>query len=106
MSKKSKRKDTVLQNEKCCYLCKLYYGQYNYRALEPHHTLNGIGKRNYADELGLWIWLCPYHHRLGKDAVHNDMDIRRKLKEISQAYYEIHIGSRQEFIKLFGKSYL
>ena len=74
--------------------------------LEVHHCLNGNGKRDPCDRLGLWVWLCPEHHRLGEDAVHKDIAIRTKLKQIAQAKYEQEIGSRRSFIETFGKSYL
>lgn len=107
MRKKKKRKDTVLQDGQYCYLCKVFYGLYRYgEDLEPHHCLNGIGKRSTCDELGLWVWLCPEHHRTGVDAVHRDIELRQKLKQIAQAYFERNIGSRQDFIDKFGKNYL
>lgn len=102
----SKRPESIIQKEKCCYLCKLFYGLHYEQNLEVHHCLNGIGKREPCDRLGLWIWLCPEHHRTGEDAVHRNIAYRQKLKQIAQTVYEKEIGSREEFIQQFGKNYL
>lgn len=68
--------------------------------------MNGWGKRTESDRTGLWVWLCAEHHRTGKDAVHMNADIMRKMKQIGQAAYEANGGSRQSFIEKFGKNYL
>jgi hypothetical protein len=50
----------------------------------------------------------PYIHTYGPDSVHmkpnQGLDLR--LKQECQRYYEEHYGTREEFIKEFGRSYL
>lgn len=87
-------------------MCKVFYGLENIKDLEVHHCLNGIGKREPCDRLGLWIWLCPDHHRTGPDAVHKNMDIRQRIKMIAQTVYEKELGTREDFMEIFGKNYL
>ena len=103
--KKTKRSDSLLQSDKYCYLCMLLEGRDNVRNLECHHCFHGTANRKHADRLGLWIWLCPEHHRTGVDAVHRDAEIDLRIKRIAQAYYEMD-ASKEEFIAIFGKNYL
>lgn len=93
---------SIIQTEKECYLCRVYYGMPCIVGLEKHHVMNGWGKRTPSDKTGLWIWLCGEHHR----EVHKDVEIRRRLKLIAQVVFEKNGGSREEFMKLFGKNYL
>lgn len=39
-------------------------------------------------------------------SVHMNQEFDESLKRQAQEYYEAHIGSRQQFIAEFGKSYL
>lgn len=94
--------ESIIQSEKYCYLCNLYYHQMNYRGLEQHHVMNGWGKRTPSDREGLWIYLCQMHHK----EVHKDAEVRKRLKMIAQACYENNGGSRQSFMEKFGKNYL
>lgn len=93
---------SIIQIEKECYLCRVYYGIRHQMGLEKHHVMNGWGKRTPSDKAGLWIWLCGEHHK----EVHKDAEIRNKLKQIAQICYENQNGSRESFMKLFGKNYL
>ncbi|ASN70263.1 hypothetical protein 10S9_9 [uncultured Caudovirales phage] len=52
------------------------------------------------------MWLCYKHHRTDPDAVHRNRESDLQLKEMAQTYYEQNIGTRQQFILEFGKSYL
>jgi hypothetical protein len=38
--------------------------------------------------------------------VHFNKELDLKLKEMAQRYYEENYGTREDFIKEFGKSYL
>lgn len=95
-----------MQSEKYCYMCMILEQRDNENELECHHCLHGTANRKHADRLGLWIWLCPEHHRTGKDAVHNDNEIDTRIKMIAQAYYEKKVGDRESFVEIFGKNYL
>jgi hypothetical protein len=49
---------TSIMQEKCeCYFCHKTNG------LEQHHAIPGTGNRKLCDEFGLWVYLCPVHHR-------------------------------------------
>ena len=45
-------------------------------------------------------------HNMTPYSVHMNQEFDESLKRQAQEYYEAHIGSRQQFIAEFGKSYL
>ena len=53
-------------------------------------------------ELGFVIPLC-YEHHIG---MHKHHEWQENWHEKGQLYYEEHLGSRDDFIREFGKSYL
>ena len=90
---------SILQKEKECYCCKTTLN------LEEHHCLYGTANRRIAERFGLKVWLCSEHHR-GRNGVHGSnkyLDI--KLKQLAQKEFE-KTHTREDFIKIFGKSYL
>lgn len=106
LKKTNKRAQSIMQTEKECYLCRIFFDEKNIRELEVHHCIHGTANRKISDRLGLWVWLCPDHHRVKWDAVHKDAMIDLGVKKLAQAAYENNIGTRNEFRKTFGKSYL
>ena len=90
---------SALQSEKECYLCKSQQG------LERHHCLHGTANRKNAERRGLTVWLCQAHHR-GNSGVHMDSKIDTYFKRLAQTFYEQNIGTRDEFRREFGKSWL
>lgn len=81
-----------------CYIC------HTTHCLETHHIMNGAYKKA-SERNGLLIKVCPNCHTLSPKAIHNDMSVARKLKQIGQEQYE-QTHTREEFIREFGKSYL
>ena len=98
----TKKIKSVLQNEKRCFACGTT------KDLEEHHCIYGSANRKKADKRGLVVWLCSVDHRTGPASVHNNpkgpLDIY--LKRLAQTYYEEHIGTREDFRKEFGKSFI
>lgn len=74
--------------------------------LHCHHCIHGTANRKKSEKYGLMIWLCAYHHNLGRKSVHNDYDMDLQVKQYAQKYFEDNIGSRELFIKEFGRNYL
>lgn len=63
----------------------------------------GTGKRKVADEDGLTVHLCNLHHRM----LHDRGDYKRDLQELAQATWMEHYnGTKEDFIKRYGISYL
>lgn len=72
--------------------------------IHKHHVFYGSLRKN-ADKRGYIVPLCPKHHMM----VHEKRGIggyERAWRELAQKHYEKHIGSREDFIKEFEKSYL
>ena len=91
---------TIIQREHQCLVC----GSWN---IEDHHIFFGQAKRKLSEKYGLKVWLCPTHHR-GTYGVHgregHKLDV--ELKQLGQKAFEYHYGTREEFLKIFGRSYL
>lgn len=77
-----------------CYLCK------RYGRMQVHHCLHG-SRRRAADAYGLTVHLCPLCHTLLHDHGVNDL----YLEQTAQAAFERE-HSREEWMRIFGKSYL
>ena len=92
--------DSVLQQNKECWIC------HTTQNLECHHCIHGTANRKMAEKYGLKVWLCNYHHTGSKDSVHQNKDRDDFFKRYAQAYYEEHFGSRDDWRRDFGKSYL
>ena len=91
---------SVLQDDRECFFC------HTVNCLEFHHIFFGSSNRRNSERRGLKVWLCNRHHTGGPQAVHRNRKADICLKEMAQFYYEQNLGSREEFIKEFGKSYL
>ena len=89
---------SILQTEKECFICKTNY------SLEEHHVFFGFANRKLSEKNGLKVWLCPEHHR-GNSGAHNNRETDLSIKKYAQTEYEKE-HSREEFIRIFGKSYL
>ena len=91
---------SILQNKKESYISGNTYN------LEEHHIFFGTANRKVSEKNGLKVWLTSEEHR-GTYGVHGklgrDLDIRLK-QDAQKKYEETH--TREEFIKLIGKSYL
>ena len=83
----------------CCYLCGKY-GQ-----TDEHHIFGGPN-RMLSEQYGLKVDLCLECHRFGKHAVHKDHAVMDELHRQGQEAFERQVGSREEFMKIFGRNYL
>lgn len=103
--------NSIIQHEKECYFCRAladhegYRGELAHMGLHRHHVMYGAGRRDLSEQFGLWIWLCPYHHTLGPEAVHKNKEIRRSTERIAQKAWETK-RTRGEWVRIFGRNYL
>ena len=97
----SETKSILTDYETICFFC-------GRPAEGEHHLLFGNGIRKLADEDGLKIPMCSNCHTTGKltERIHDNPIAERLSKMLGQAVYESKIGSREEFRKRYGKSYL
>ena len=73
--------------------------------VEVHHIFAG-SRRNASGKYGFVVPLRPDLHPNGVHAGKDAKKIDTELKQMAQRYWEEHYGSRTEFRKVFGKSYL
>lgn len=93
-------KQSIMSNVKRCYICNAPEG------LHQHHIFEGTANRAMSDKFGCWVWLCGYHHNLSNEGVHKNKPFEISLKKHCQEKWESLFGSRVDFIKTFGKSYI
>ena len=92
--------ESIISNDKKCFICKATLD------LDRHHCLHGTANRKLAEQDGLWVYLCKYHHTMSDKAVHFDKELDMTLKRTAQERWEEQFGDRKDFIKRYGKSYL
>jgi len=76
--------------------------------VERHHIFYnmGGGMKKKCEKYGFIAPLRPDLHPNGVYAGKDAKDVDLKLKTMAQSYYEEHYGTREEFIREFGKNYL
>ena len=75
------------------------------RDVEWHHVFFGRANKKLSDKYGMIVPLCAEHHR-GMTGVHRNRMVDLKVKEMGQRAFEEKIGSREDFMKIFGRNYL
>ena len=98
---------SVIQKKKECFLCGCCTPTGFYDGLEDHHVFFGTSNRKKSEKYGLKVWLCGETcHRNGRKAVHRNRETDLFIKTQAQTVYEEMYGSRADFIREFGRSYL
>lgn len=92
--------ESIIQKTKECYVCNTTYN------LHKHHIFYGTSNRKLSEKYGCWCYLCAYHHNMSDAGVHFNKDLDRTLKQECQIKWEKINGSRNDFIKVFGKSFI
>lgn len=85
-------------NGRACFFCK------RSDVLHTHHIFGGAYKKR-SERYGFLVYLCPEHHT-GDQGVHFDIEKEKFLKRGCQRRFERLYGTREEFMKEFGKNYL
>lgn len=73
--------------------------------VERHHIFGGSNRKK-CEKYGFIAPLRPDLHPNGVFAGKDAKSVDLVLKTKAQAYYEEHHGTREDFIREFGKSYL
>ena len=97
--RKSHPKSILVSQKGRCYLC----GRYT--QTEDHHIFGGHN-RTLSEQYGLKVYLCQECHQFGEHAVHKDQTVMDELHRQGQEAFEEQIGSREQFRKIFGRSWL
>lgn len=91
--------ESIIQSERECFVCKTKSN------LHMHHIFYGTANREVSERNGFKVYLCGYHHNSSSFGVHYDKKLDMALKRYAQQLYEQE-HTREDFIKLVGKSYL
>lgn len=91
--------ESIIKSSKTCYYCGSEAG------LQRHHAIKGTANRKLAEESGLWIWICPYHHDMihGKDGHEMDMALKQAAE---YAWMKHNNKTVKDWISRFGKSWI
>lgn len=73
--------------------------------VERHHIFGGPNRKN-SEKYGFVVPLRPDLHPNGVHAGPYRKEIDTKLKQTAQEYFEANFGTRDDFRRIFGKSYL
>lgn len=73
--------------------------------VQYHHVIGGTANRKVSDRYGYVIPLC-YDHHLGGTGIHRNRGLDLYWKQLAQTHFEAHYGTRADFIRTFGKSWL
>ena len=88
-----------------CYLCGILNGDYSEKYVEEHHCIYGSANRKLSERFGLKVYLCPEHHRVGKESIHGgNTELNLKLKQAAQVAFEKH-NPKLNFREIFGVNY-
>lgn len=84
-----------------CFIC-------GATATEKHHAFEGTGKRQLSEKYGLVYDLCAGCHRTDKDSVHAHPAgwKAQSIKRDAQTRFETEYGTREDFLRIFGRNYL
>lgn len=96
---------SIMQDDSThCFLCGM---NANLEPLDLHHIFNKADKQK-SEKYGLMVYL--HHnkcHIFGKNAVHQNAEVNRKLKADAQRKAMEHYGwTVDDFRAIFGKNYL
>ena len=73
-----------------------------------HHVFTGTGRRKLCEVYGFIVALRPDYHTTADYALHKNPNkgLDLELKQKCQRYFEENVGTREDFILHFEKSYL
>lgn len=95
------KKGIVTEYKDICFFC-------GAAAECEHHLLFGSGTRQLAEKDGLKVPSCNKCHNMGQinERIHENPMAEKLSKMLGQAIYESRIGTREDFRRRYGKSYL
>lgn len=100
MGQRELDKSIIPDNDKYCYLCKRH-GLY-VDGTDSHHMLFG-NKKPQADEDGLTVQLCHYHHM----RLHQNSEHQLELKQLAERVWLDHYNKTiDDWIARYGKNFL
>ncbi len=74
-------------------------------ALEWHHVFGGANKGN-SEKYGLMVRLNHHYHNEPPMGAHHNKEAMKRLRREAQECFEETHGDRDDFLRIFGRSYL
>ena len=90
-------KSAIVENMDLCLICK--------RPRQQIHHVFGKYNRAKSDFYHYLVPLCEEHHT-GCHGVHSNHQMDFHFKQMAQRHFEKTHGTREDFIRVFGKSWL
>lgn len=91
--------NSIIQTERKCYATGAEYN------LDSHHVFKG-SRRKLSEKYGLKVWLRHDVHMKMHDHDKPYETLENDLKAVAQQAFEDNGYSREEFMRIFGASYL
>ena len=91
---------SIIQTNKECYITGCTTG------LHEHHIFEGNGRRKLSEKYGLKVWLIPELHNMSNNGVHYNKELDLLIKRVGQNAFEEKFGTREDFIRIFGRNYI
>lgn len=91
------KRRSILNNLDYCYFCG--------RPSECIHEVFFGANRQISIKNGFCVGLCNNHHNATNESVHHNREMDLELKRLYQREYE-KTHTREDFLKLIGRSYL
>lgn len=82
-----------------CYVCGTSHD------LHVHEVFYGINRQTSIKQ-GCCVALCGRHHNMSDHGVHFNRELDLRLKRDCERRWMEQNGSEEEFIRIFGRSYL
>lgn len=96
---------SIIQKDKThCFICNRNKNA-DYGGLDEHHVFGGYGKRDLSETYGLKVYLC--HDQCHLNGVHKYADLNKTLQQtVQRRAMDVYNWTEEDFINIFGKSYL
>lgn len=93
---------SIIQSDKShCYICGM---NWHLEPLDEHHCF-GASNRKKSEKYGLKVYI--HHWKCHLNGVHKDAELNKALKaKVQRIAMEHYNWTEEDFIKIFGKSYL
>ena len=74
--------------------------------VDMHHIFPGTSNRAQSERYGYKIPLCRKHHTDHGVGIHFNRGMALAWQQKAQHHFERNYGTREDFIKTFGRSFL
>ncbi len=91
---------SIVQTDYRCYVCGKTHD------LHSHEIFFGTSNRSKSISDKMIVYLCGEHHNLTSKGIHTNRKLDLEAKMKGQRVWEDTYGSREDFIKRYGKSWL